>query len=90
MVESVTYALRPGVSLSWREWPPHVLVFDSASGNTHLLDQPSAAVLRAIESGPATTSALLDVLAVEPRDTAAQDWLSALLIRLRALDLIDG
>jgi PqqD family protein of HPr-rel-A system len=78
------------VSLTWHEWPPHVLVFDSGSGNTHLLDVPSAAVLRAIESGPATPSALLDVLGAGPDDTAARGWLAALLERFRALDLVDG
>jgi PqqD family protein of HPr-rel-A system len=90
LFESPNHRLRPGVCLTWREWPPHVLVFDSASGNTHLLDEPSAAVLRAIESGPVTTPALLDLLAVEPNDTTARDWLHALLDRFKALDLLDG
>lgn len=90
MSESANHRLPPGVCLQWRGWPPHVLVFDAASGNTHLLDEPSAAVLRAIEAGPVTTSALLDMLAVEPGDSASRDWLLALLDRLRALDLVDG
>jgi PqqD family protein of HPr-rel-A system len=90
LFESVSHTLRAGVSLSWREWPPHVLVFDSASGNTHLLDEPSASVLRAIASGPATIPALLEILGAEPGDTAARGWLTALLDRLRALDLVDG
>jgi PqqD family protein of HPr-rel-A system len=78
------------VSLGWREWPPHTLVFDSASGNTHLLDEPSALVLRTIEAGPTTIPALLDLLGAGEPDAAARAWLAALLDRFRALDLVDG
>lgn len=47
------------VSLLWQCWDEEeVVVFNRASGQTHLLDAFSAAVLQRIEASPATTSDL--------------------------------
>jgi PqqD family protein of HPr-rel-A system len=54
------WRLPAGVSLLWQSWDEdEVIVFNRASGQTHLLDALSAAVLRRIETAPATTSDLL-------------------------------
>lgn len=52
-------------ALLWRHWDgeAEVIVFNSQSGETHLLDALSAAALSAIESAPATVDGLADRLA---------------------------
>ena len=53
------WCLPPEVSLVWQCWDEEeVIVFNRASGQTHLLDAFSAAVLRRIEASPAKTSDL--------------------------------
>jgi len=53
------WRLPAGVSLLWRSWDENeIIVFNRASGQTHLLDAFSAAVLRRIEAAPAATSDL--------------------------------
>jgi len=49
--------------LSWRHWDDEVVVYNSLSGQTHLLDGFSAAVLAEIERAPATVDALAGRLA---------------------------
>ena len=49
------WRLPAGVSLLWHSWDEdEVIVFNCASGQTHLLDAFSAAVLRRIEASPST------------------------------------
>ena len=51
------WRLPVGVSLLWRSWDEsEVIVFNRASGQTHLLDAFSAAVLRRIEAAPVAAS----------------------------------
>jgi PqqD family protein of HPr-rel-A system len=53
------WGLPPEVSLLWQCWDQdEVIVFNRGSGQTHLLDAFSAAVLRRIEASPATISDL--------------------------------
>ena len=53
------WRLPTGVSLLWRSWnEDEVIVFNRASGQTHLLDAFSAAVLRRIEASPSRISEL--------------------------------
>jgi PqqD family protein of HPr-rel-A system len=57
--EGAIWRLPKGVSLLWRSWDEdEVIVFNRASGQTHLLDAFSAAVLRRIEAAPGTISDL--------------------------------
>jgi PqqD family protein of HPr-rel-A system len=50
-----TWRLPKGVSLLWQSWnEDEVIVFNRASGQTHLLDAFSADVLRQIEASPST------------------------------------
>jgi PqqD family protein of HPr-rel-A system len=54
-----TWRLPNGVSLLWHSWDEdEVIVFNRASGQTHLLDAFSAAVLRRIEASPSTLAEL--------------------------------
>jgi PqqD family protein of HPr-rel-A system len=56
---AAVWRLPSGVSLLWRSWDEdEVIVFNRGSGQTHLLDAFSAAVLRHIEASPTTTSDL--------------------------------
>jgi PqqD family protein of HPr-rel-A system len=60
------WRLPEGVSLLWQSWDEdEVIVFNRASGQTHLLDAFSAAVLRQIESAPTTMPDLRQHFATE-------------------------
>lgn len=87
---SRSWRVVPGVSLAWHDWPPHRVVYDSGSGNTHLLEVAAAEVLSAIATQPRTIAELLDILGADPSDSAARAWLTSLLNRFVALSLIDG
>jgi PqqD family protein of HPr-rel-A system len=53
------WRLPNGVSLLWQSWDEvEIIVFNRASGQTHLLDAFSAAVLRRIEACPGTIADL--------------------------------
>jgi PqqD family protein of HPr-rel-A system len=59
------WRLPAGVSLLWQSWDENqIIVFNRASGQTHLLDAFSAAVLRRIEAAPATIPDLRQSFAV--------------------------
>lgn len=40
------------VRLEWRTWNGHSVVFNAASGDTHLLDSTAAEVLKGLETRP--------------------------------------
>ncbi len=46
------WRLPVGAELLWQTWDDEVIVFNMASGQTHLLDAFSAAVLKEIENRP--------------------------------------
>jgi PqqD family protein of HPr-rel-A system len=86
------WRLRALVSLHWRFWDHRWVVFDVGSGQTHLLDEITAAVLASLENAPCDTETLL-ALAVQ--ESAVSDhvfWSEALttvLERLVAAELIE-
>ncbi len=57
------WRLPVGAELRWQTWDDEVIVFNTASGQTHLLDALSAATLREIESRPGGINQLADRLA---------------------------
>ena len=57
------WRLPVGAELLWQKWDDEVIVFNTASGQTHLLDALSAATLREIESRPGGINQLADRLA---------------------------
>jgi len=54
--------LPDGVNLLWKYWSDEVVVLNTASGQTHLLDSLSAAVLGEIERGPGSARDLAERL----------------------------
>ncbi len=54
-----------GVNLSWRKLGEETVIFNQASGQTHLLDAFSQWVLRELEQAPAPLAALADRLVRE-------------------------
>ena len=54
-----------GVELLWRSWDDEMIVYNTASGQSHLLDALSGAILKEIERGPSTIEQLADRLAKE-------------------------
>jgi PqqD family protein of HPr-rel-A system len=62
---AASWRLPQGVSLLWQAWDEdEVIVFNRASGQTHLLDAFSAAVLRQIEASPSTIPELRRYFAI--------------------------
>jgi len=57
------WRLPDGVRLSWKVFDDEIVVFNAFSGQTHLLDGFSAAVLEEIEHAPAPLDALAARLA---------------------------
>ena len=47
-----------GVKRLWRSWDDEVIIYNVTSGQTHLLDECSTAVLEEIEATPATLDQL--------------------------------
>ena len=48
---SARWTIVPNVTLHWKIWEDNFLVFNSASGQTHLLDPLPALILRQIDEG---------------------------------------
>ena len=57
------WRLPVGAELLWQTWDDEVIVFNTASGQTHLLDALSAAALREIEDQPGSVDRLADRVA---------------------------
>ena len=57
------WRLPEGVQLLWQTWDDEVIVFNTASGQTHLLDALSATALRDLERGPRTLAQLAGAMA---------------------------
>jgi PqqD family protein of HPr-rel-A system len=78
---------RTPCQLAWRRWDDadEWVVFNPASGHLHLLNEPAARLLRAIEASPATLIELAD--RIDGRDD--RDTLNALVASLDALGLVE-
>ena len=57
------WGLPDDVALLWKSWDEEVIVFNRASGQTHLLDALSAEVLRELEMRPRTVADLAALFA---------------------------
>jgi PqqD family protein of HPr-rel-A system len=77
-------------ALRWRTWGAHSVVFNPASGDTHLLNASAAAVLRILESRPSSVEELCEELSsrsVAPRGDSLTGEIEALLEELDELGL---
>lgn len=86
------WRLPEGASLLWQSWDEdEVIVFNRASGQTHLLDAFSAAVLRQIEAAPTTLPDLRRYFATgfALDESALSDRLSAVCQRFEQLGLAE-
>ncbi|MFQ5958848.1 MAG: HPr-rel-A system PqqD family peptide chaperone [Alphaproteobacteria bacterium] len=61
--DGARWRLPEGVRLLWKTWGDEVVVFNTSSGQTHLLDPLSGAVLESIEASPMTVAQLTGRLA---------------------------
>lgn len=52
-------------SLIWQEWNSEPVIYNVASGNTHLITLAAAKVLRQLEREPSTTSQIAERIALE-------------------------
>lgn len=78
--------------LSWRCWDGEYVVFNPASGNTHLLDIASGQVLMTLVAEPTETSRIQEQLAgflEVDRDDRLVAAVSEILTRLEGLELIE-
>ena len=87
------WRLPAGASLLWQSWDEdEVIVFNRASGQTHLLDAFSAAVLRRIEAAPTTLPHLQRYFAADLalEESVLSDRLSAFCERFDQLGLAES
>jgi PqqD family protein of HPr-rel-A system len=86
------WKIRHGSALLWRSWDDEFLVFDTVSGDTHLLDRVSGEALRSLESFPSSIAALShrlgSTLELEPNQDLA-GHIANLILRLKDLGLIE-
>lgn len=84
-------AYRPEPGLLCRAWEDGLVVYRTQSGDTHLLDPATAAVLDAVCAGIGTPRAIAGHLTAEAPDVAPDRmdaWLAGVIERLRRLSLI--
>lgn len=78
--------------LEWRQWGSYHVVFNPASGDTHLLNTLPAFVLKSLETKAATLEELEGALASNLQDGTPDDRLSrnieALVLELDELGLV--
>ena len=78
-------------TLEWREWAGEFVVYDDASGDTHLLDGNAAKLLRHLCAQSAGAPDLVAVLAEDLQIEATDDLrkhVDRTLLKFRALGLI--
>jgi PqqD family protein of HPr-rel-A system len=78
--------------LCWRTWDDEHVVFHPPSGDTHLLNDFTAEVLRALEECPATESELTQLLSAActtPHESDLREQINNVLGRFHELGLIE-
>jgi PqqD family protein of HPr-rel-A system len=82
-----------GSELRWASWDAEEVVYDAASGDTHVLDPITALLLKRLQSTSARTSELADLVAVELKVDSGDELLTRVyrsLVGLRSLSLVDS
>lgn len=84
--------LAPDAKLLWRRWDDEFVVFNDASGDTHLLETVSGTLLQRIAEGPVDQETLCG-LAAKTLGVAAEevdpDSVERVVDELRRLGLVD-
>lgn len=86
------WRIAPGQQLLSRCWDDEYVVFNSLSGDTHLLDSDSMAVLDRLRLSPASIATLSTQFSdgIDPDDALAlPETLATMLSHLKALFLVD-
>jgi PqqD family protein of HPr-rel-A system len=68
------WRIPPGIELCWKRWDDDLIVFNPASGRTHLLNPLAGEALRAIEESPADIESLTKRLAALVAETNGLDF----------------
>jgi PqqD family protein of HPr-rel-A system len=89
--KAVKWAVLANACLYWRSWDHEHIVYNSASGDTHLLDPITAQALQILQGEPMELSTLVsrvaDILDIE-LDNELLVYLEATLSELRKLELV--
>jgi PqqD family protein of HPr-rel-A system len=81
------------VQLLWRQWDGEYIVFNPASGDTHLLNTLAGQTLQCLERAPCTLATLTESVASELELDANEELrqqLAKLLVQFETLSLIEG
>lgn len=87
------WRITQGCELCWRSWNEEFVVYNSGSGDTHLLDLLSAEILKKIEEAPVSSKALEEWVAGEVAADSIPEisgYVSKLLLQLHSLALIEA
>lgn len=93
VVPATLWRLRAQACLHWRNWDDQWVVFNEASGQTHLLDAVTTAILSVIEKSPSDVPNLTSVAMQESGLHDESSWsttVSAVLERLTGVGLIES
>ena len=84
----MTWAVPRHVHLEWRDWDSTSVVYNTASGNTHMLNAVSSCVLKRLEERPASFDDVVSLLGDGGDERDADARTEALLTELDELGLI--
>jgi PqqD family protein of HPr-rel-A system len=87
------WRIAPGQQLAARGWNDEFVLYNNLSGDTHLLDGDSMALLAHLRAGPASLAALVATFAgdIDPDDAAAlPDTIATMLDQLAGLYLVEN
>ena len=87
------WARTVSAELHWASWDEEEVVYDTASGDTHVVDPVTALLLKKLQSAPARTRELADLVAAELKTDSGDELLARVyrsLLGLRTLSLIDS
>lgn len=89
--EALRIGLNSAAALYWRHWDDEYVVFDEASGRTHLLDALTACVLLCVEDGAVNTEELVSQICEHMSLSSESVWaaLPAILEQLTAVSLVE-
>jgi PqqD family protein of HPr-rel-A system len=86
------WRIAPGQQLAARGWNDEFVLYNNLSGDTHLLDGDSMALLAHLQTGPASLAALVAAFAgdIDPDDAAAlPETIATMLDQLAGLYLVE-
>ena len=92
MTKAPKWRAPSGSRLHWRSWDDEFVVYDSASGDTHLLDSVPAETLKILERQSANLSELVDMVAASltiEADSELSTYLDELLSQFEKLGLVE-